>query len=496
MRTTVPLKVLGLCILGAASAAGAQPASRAPAADPIDELFSQFSSPGTPGCSVAAAKAGETLLERAYGSANLEHGVANTTATVFEAGSASKQFTAAAILLLAAEGKLALTDDVRKYVPELPAYGDTITIDHLLNHTSGLRDWRFVFGVAGWLPGTRVHSNADALEAVKRQRGLNHRPGAEYAYTNTGYTLAAIIVERVSGKSLAAFTSERIFAPLGMTNTRWRDDFREVVKGRAIAYGREKGRFFQDMPFENAYGAGGLLTTPRDLLIWNAALDSARLGPSVTAQLQEQSVLNDGTKSIYARGLMVERYRGAAEIGHGGITSGYRAFVARYPEHRLSVVVLCNAGYVNPHEFVQRIADQFLPAGAPSNPATLGPATASTPSSATPPKPVGERWQPSPSELAQLSGRYTSAEAGATYIASVENGRLVLRLDGRLGDAHVLAPTYRDQFVFSLGKISFQRGGRGEPTGLEMSVPRLSKLQFTRDERSSTQGNPAPRRAR
>jgi CubicO group peptidase (beta-lactamase class C family) len=485
IKRTAPLVRLlaGLCLSLAGHPHAQAAAGQAPPAaeSGIDGLFARFASPDRPGCSVAAARAGETLVERAFGLANLEHAVANTTATVFEAGSASKQFTAAAILLLAQDGKLALGDDVRKYLPELPDYGDTITLDHLLTHTSGLRDWRAVVAVEGWPLGTRVHGNSDALHVASRQRRLNHRPGHEYAYTNTGYSLAALIVERVSGKSLAAFSAERLFDPLGMRSTQWRDDFTRVVTGRATAYARQGSAFVQQMPFENAYGAGGLLTTPHDLTIWNHALDRGRLGPLVTARLQEQAVLNDGTRAIYGRGLMVERYRGATEIGHGGVTGAYVGFVARYPEHRLSVSVLCN-GPADARDLAHAIADRFLPKDSPAP--VPDPAADAARTGSAAPAPIrapGSRWRPDAAELATFAGRYGSDEAGAAFLLSVEDGGLAMRLERRPDEVRRLAPTVRDTFVFVGGKLRFRRGGSGAPERLELSVLRLRNLEFVRD---------------
>ena len=180
----------------------------------------------------------------------------------------SKQFTAAAVLLLARDGKLSLDDQVRKYVPELPDYGAPLTIRHMLNHTSGLRDWGSVAAIAGWPRTTRVHTHAHVLDIVSRQRALNFPSGTRYSYSNTGYNLAAIIVSRVSGQSFAEFTRARIFAPLGMTRTSWRDDYTRIVKDRAIAYSDWSGGFSTEMPFENVHGNGGLLTTVGDLLRW------------------------------------------------------------------------------------------------------------------------------------------------------------------------------------------------------------------------------------
>ena len=201
----------------------------------VDAVFSRWTTQ-TPGCAVGVAQGGKPILEKSYGMADLEHDVANTPDTIFEAGSVSKQFTAAAVLLLAQEGKLSLDDPARKYLPELPDYGAPLTIRHMLQHTSGLRDWGEIEAIAGWPRTTRAYTHAHVLDIVSRQKSLNFPSGTQWSYSNTGYNLAAIIVSRVSGKPFAEFSQERIFEPLGMTQTSWRDDYTRIVKGRAIAY--------------------------------------------------------------------------------------------------------------------------------------------------------------------------------------------------------------------------------------------------------------------
>ena len=476
---TAALASLAACTtVGTAKAA---PAGRETAAQTADRLFQPWASKSTPGCAVGVSKDGRTVLSKAYGMADLDHDVANSAATVFEAGSTSKQFAAAAVLLLVDDGKLALTDDIRKHLPEMPDYGQVITVDHLLRHTSGLRDWRYVAAVGGDLPGEHAHTNADAFAIASLQRGLNHQPGEEYAYTNTGYTLLAVIVERVSGRSLAAFSQERMFKPLGMNSTEWRDDFRRVVKGRARAYSKAGEVYAEDMPFESTYGAGGLLTTVGDLLIWNEALDAGRLGRGVTARLQEPGRLNDGQPITYARGLFVERHRGTLEVGHRGITGGYRTWAGRYPEHRLSIAVLCN-GDAAPETFGREIADAFLPAAAPAA------ETNSAEAAAEPASPAGRaslttvarpRWRPATEELAGFTGRYASDEAGAVYLAAVEEGRLVLRLQGRAGRPLTLGPSYQDAFLFTGGRVQFQRAA-GRVSGMTIDVQRAEGVRFVR----------------
>jgi CubicO group peptidase (beta-lactamase class C family) len=206
----------------------------------IDELFAEWHN-ATPGVAVAVERNGEVIYNRAFGLANLEYEVPNSTETIFEAGSVSKQFTAAAILLLAKEGQLSLEDDIRKYVPELPDYDRTITLNHLLTHTSGLKDWGAVYGLTGWPRNTRVYTQELGFDIVFRQQSLNFRPGTQYSYSNSNYVMLVLITERVSGMSFAEFCNERLFKPLGLENTRWREDHRTVVPGRATAYAASRG---------------------------------------------------------------------------------------------------------------------------------------------------------------------------------------------------------------------------------------------------------------
>src|SRR5687768_2011783 len=232
--TTRLLLAATLAIISAAFVSARQSASPVPEAK-IDAVFSRWTDE-TPGCAVGVSKDGKPILEKAYGMADLEHDVPNKPDTIFEAGSVSKQFTAAAVVLLAQDGKLSLDDPARTYVPELPDYGKPLTIRQMLQHTSGLRDWGEIAAIAGWPRTSRVHTHAHVLDIVSRQKSLNFPSGTQYSYSNTGYNLAAVIVSRVSGKSFQEFSQERLFKPLGMTRTSWRDDYTRIVKDRAIAY--------------------------------------------------------------------------------------------------------------------------------------------------------------------------------------------------------------------------------------------------------------------
>lgn len=359
MRRAGVVSFVVLVCISAAHASSNKPRDRSAG---VDHVFSKWSA-STPGCAIGVAVNGKVEIVKAYGMADLEHGTKNTVDTIFEAGSVSKQFTAAAILLLAHDGKLSLDDSVRKYVPELPDYGVPITLRHMLTHTSGLRDWGEVAMIGGWPRGTQARTDADVLEIVGRQRALNFPPGTRWSYSNTGYTLAEIVVARVSGESLAQFTRRRIFLPLGMTHTSWRDDYTRVVPGRAIAYQRRPDGFHSQMPFENVYGHGGLLTTVRDLLKWNQHLGMPDASDAdAIRELQQPSHLDNGRPNHYALGLNVTEYEGKREIGHTGQTAGYTSFLARFPDQRVSVAVLCNVASGAPMESAYAVADLFMPA--------------------------------------------------------------------------------------------------------------------------------------
>ncbi|MEP7383139.1 MAG: serine hydrolase [Gemmatimonadota bacterium] len=344
-----------------ASPAGAQPLPDSTRLR-IDRLFGRYDST-SPGCLVGVGKDDKVLFATGYGMSNLEYGVPLTRASISESGSVAKQFTAAAVVLLQLDGKLSLDDDIRKYLPEVPDFGATITIRNLLTHTSGLRDQWALLGLMGRDPGTEVHTHAEILDLVHRQQELNFPVGSEYLYSNTGYVLAATIVSRVSGMPFATFSRERLFKPLGMTHTQWRDDFRRVVPGRATAYTFERGAWVQDMPFTMVHGNGGLLSTIDDLLRWNDALTDGFPGyPGLTKQLETTQRLTNGRQLDYALGLSVAPWStGVREVSHSGSTAGYRTWMARYPEVRTSVAVWCNAGTANAGSLGRQVAMLVVP---------------------------------------------------------------------------------------------------------------------------------------
>ena len=301
----------------------------------------------------------KVVFNKGYGSADLERNVPISPNSVFDAASVVKQFVAAATLLLVEEGKLSLTEDVHKYIPELPDYGKKITIDHLLTHTSGIRDWTGIM--------TLTAGNEDALTLILRQRGLNFVPGEEFSYSNSGYVLLKEIVARTSGMSIDDFTRKRLFEPLGMQNTFYRTDLKVVVKNRALAYDKGRNGWTMAMKLDkDRGGGGGLLSTAADLLIWNDALTNSRLGTFVTEKLQEPATLNKGRKLGYARGLFLDTYRGTREVWHSGGAGGYSTWLGRYPEQGLSIALMCNTDAMGTSAMARRIVGMYMPTkGAP-----------------------------------------------------------------------------------------------------------------------------------
>lgn len=366
--------------LGASATLGAtslqsQPLPAPPLSDSvrtrIDAVFDRWDRTDSPGCAVGISRDGREVFTRGYGMADLQHGLAITPGSIFHVASVSKQFAAFAVGLLAEDGRLSLDDDVRRHVPELPELGP-ITIRQMIHHTSGLRDQWQLLGYAGWRFPDDLITEDDVLRIVSRQKGLNFRPGDEWVYSNTGYTLLAVIVKRVTGQTLREFAHQRIFVPLGMTRTHFHDDHAMIVPGRTSAYEpRAGGGWRISIPVFDTYGATSLFTTASDLLRWMANLDTPTVGSQrLVDALHRSGVLNDGTATQYGHGVALGTYRGVRTVGHGGADAGYRSNVERYPERGVAIAVLCNASPTAPNVLTRRIADIVLGLeGTPDTPA-------------------------------------------------------------------------------------------------------------------------------
>ncbi|HEU5217080.1 MAG TPA: serine hydrolase domain-containing protein, partial [Gemmatimonadales bacterium] len=429
----------------------------------VDSLFGPWSRTNTPGCAVGVDRGGIPVLRRAYGMSNLETGTPWTTGTLSESGSVAKQFTAAGLVLLAMDGVLRLDDDISRWIPEVKGFGKPITIRQLLTHTSGLPDRYTLHDVMGRPAGEVDHDNAEVLDVVSRLRELNFDPGEDYEYSNTGLIVAATVLERASGKSLEAFTDARIFRPLGMDRTRWREDHRVVVQGRASAYsGTLATGFRNDHPFTRVIGSGGLLTTVGDFLKWEAALQ-AGTGPwgAVRDSLERAGRLNDGTELTYGLGVGVSRWRGVRAVSHTGSTGGYRAALARYPEQNVAIALLCNLGSINPGTIANRVAAL-----------ALGPALAPVPAD-----PTGVAVDPQ--VLAGLAGAYYSPRTEQVMVLTVRNGGLV-----DSAGTVPLIPVEPARFRYRGGErtASFTMAAGGA-AGLRVESPNTRAVEYVRVDR-------------
>ena len=329
-------------------------------AERVDKLFSAWDKPDSPGCALAIVHSGRIIYKRGYGMANLEHNIPITPQSVFYIGSVSKQFVALAVALLANQGKLSLDDDIRKYLPEIPDYGTPITIRHLIHHTSGLRDYLTLEDIAG-VPFGNFHEQ-DVLELIARQKELNFAPGEEYLYSNSGYFLLGVIVERSSGRTLRKFAEESIFQPLGMKNSHFHDDYQSLIKNRASGYfPAGGGRFRNFISTFDCIGSGGLFTSVEDLFLWDQNFSHKRVGgEEVIDIMYTRGTLNSGKKLDYAFALNIGSYKGLRTVSHGGALEGYRAAFLRFPEQRFSVICLSNLSSFDPMKLSYQVADVYL----------------------------------------------------------------------------------------------------------------------------------------
>jgi CubicO group peptidase (beta-lactamase class C family) len=327
----------------------------------VDQIFEPWAKPDSPGAALAVVKGNKVVYSKGYGSANLEYGIPITPSTIFHVASVSKQFTAFAIALLSDQGKLSLDDDIRLYLPEIPDFGRIITIRHLVHHISGLRDQWELLAMAGWRLDDVITKN-QIMKLVSRQKSLNFSPGEEYLYCNTGFTLLAQIVERVTGVSFREWTASNIFEPLGMVETHFHDNHEAIVKNRAYSYSPEGEEFKKRVLSYATVGATSLFTTVEDLSKWVNNFDQKTVGnEAILARMLEQGVLNSGQKISYAFGLVIGESQGVMTVSHSGSDAGFRSHVLMYPDEDLAVIVLSNLSSINTSRLAAQVAELYLP---------------------------------------------------------------------------------------------------------------------------------------
>jgi len=435
----------------------------------VDQIFARWDRPDSPGCALGVIRDGKLIYKKGYGMANLEHDIPISPTTVFNIGSASNQFTAMSILLLARQGKLLLDDDIRKYLPELPAYRATITIRRLIHHTSGIRDRLDLMAMAG-RDSDEAHREDDIIELLARQKELNFEPGARRLYSNSGYVLLAMLVKRVSGKSLRQFANENIFNPLGMGNTGFQDEGGMIVKNRATDYLiNNEGGFQMRTSNVAPVGDGGLLTTVEDLLLWDRNFYQNKLGePELISQFLTPGTLDDGEKTNYAFGLAADNYKGLKTTAIGGDFLGYRTELLRFPDQKFSVVCLCNFSRLSPTMIARQVADIYL-------------------ADQFKPQAAGE-GQSGEAKFIQLSEQELNNKTGAFldpilrrfWTLNIEDGKLaVSAINGmRFRIAPVSATEFREFQVPVRIDVRFENRGEGERPLMRLSIDRQKSYVF------------------
>lgn len=411
----------------------------------VAAVFADVDRADSPGCALGVMHGGELVYANGYGMADLERGLPIGPRTAFYMASVSKQFTAASLALLAQRGRLSLSDDVRRYAPELPPYADRITLRHLIHHTSGLRDYLTLMSMAG-LSLEEAHTPEEILRLVARQRDLNFQPGDRYLYSNTGYFLIPLIVERVTGASFRDFTQHELFTPLGMTGSHFHDDYRHPVPDRALSYVRDSvGGFRSSFLREfDQVGSGGLLSNVEDLVRWDENFYTGTVGGRPLVDLlHTPGILSSGDTLDYAFGLEIGGYKGLRTVSHGGSMMGFRTHLVRFPDRRLSIACLCNLGEIDPGARALRVADIYL----------------------------ADAFDRS---LTQYAGRYRSDELQTVWDLTVQGGDFLV-------DGEPARSTGVDAFRTVDGfDMAFVRSSHGTIDGFVLNAGRARGIGFTR----------------
>jgi CubicO group peptidase (beta-lactamase class C family) len=455
-RSTFGASAILLFALNSAAAAQVTPQQ-------VDRVFARWDRKDSPGCALGVVKNGAFVYQRGYGRANLDYGIPNGPDMTYYVGSVSKQFTAAAIALLARDGQINLDDPVSKYIPEV-AHLPRMTIRQLLHHTGGVRDIYVLMSLAG-IRMEDVLPEADAINLIARQKELNFAPGSEYLYSNSGYLFLAQIVKRVTGKSLRVFADERIFQPLGMTHTHFHDEPYHVLNNRVISYApADDGFRISYLLNFDKIGAGGLYTTLGDLLKWDQNLPE-QTGPRFPGNDPHAGVLTSGDTLPYA---FVCRSAGTAVARRAPqrLTMGFKADLVRFPEQRFSVITLCNLDNINPTALNNEVADLYLAK-------QLAPVAARP--NATASNQTAEKAAPVAFSAADYIGSYRSEELSVTYRVEQTNGEL--RVHGGIPPVRTLQPDQTDVFRGGGYTFRFQRQ-QGRVVSFTVQAGRVQNIVF------------------
>jgi CubicO group peptidase (beta-lactamase class C family) len=443
----------------------------------VDRIFAQWNKPDSPGMSLAVSQAGKIVYCRGYGIADLGRNIPNEPSTVFHAASLSKQFTAMAIMLLVDKGKLSLSDDVHDFIPQLSPAIPKITIAEMLHHTSGIRDQWTLATMAGWRLSPDLITQEDVLDTfVARMKTLNFKPGSDFSYSNTPYTLASVIVKKLSGLSLAEFSEKHIFTPLGMKDTMIIETHGQIVRNRAYGY-QEIHRDFQIMmPNFDLTGPTNLQTTVEDLMRWEQNFDSMTVGGHAALSAMQTTT---SASPNYGLGLYIENDNGLHIVEHDGRDAGYRSHLIRFPKQQLAIALLCNLALPDGSTWtlVREVAAVFMEKAV------------AMPAGATAPHRAAAAASSKQAPLTDYVGRYYSDEIGSTYIVS-PNGPKSIVLRRWEYDPTELVAAGTDTFhmskfsvMLSEVTVTFHRDNRRRVTGFSMNDiggGRLTDFRFTK----------------
>ena len=441
----------------------------------VDDLFAPWNKKDSPGAVLGIFKDGKILYAKGYGTANLDYGIPMSPQTVLRTGSISKQFVAMGIALLAEQGKLSITDDIRKYLPEMPEYSKTITLAHLLHHTSGIREYLILVSLIGKPEGSGyVYTPQDLLSMLARQRALDFPPGEKFLYSNSGYFLLAEIISRVSGTSASSFLNKHIFKPLGMDNTRLHDDPNAIIENRGVGYSPlENGEYRLDILRLKVIGDLGVISSVEDFLKWDQNFYNNKLGkasPALIETMLTTGSLNDGENLDYAFGLTIGSYRGLRTVSHGGSAVGYVAHYLQFPEQKFSIIILSNLSSFSPAELSRKIADLYLAD-------ELADAPISTSDKTVPDQSKSTRAL-NPSEVTAYTAEYYSDELDVVYCLKNVGGQLKLTINAVSGNIRARA---RDHLSWSGGAdFLFTRDSDGEISGFILQSDSIRGLTFIR----------------
>ena len=440
----------------------------------IDELFKTWNTNSSPGAALGIIKDGKLVYTKGFGMADLEHDIPITDSTIFYIGSVSKQFVTMCILLLEEQGKINLDDRVQKYLPDFPEYNGPLTIRHFIHHTSGVRDNLTLWSLAG--NDYLDHINKEEMyQLIRRQKELNFTPGEKFLYSNSCYFMLGLVIEKISGMSLHDFAQKNIFEPLGMRHTFFQDDNTRIIKNRAFSYLLEDGKYKNQIMRYDLVGSGGIYSNIRDLYLWDQNFYHNKLGQGsqvLIDKMHTEDTLNNGKSTGYAYAIQNGMYRGLRTVSHGGALASYRSYLLRFPEQKLSVIILGNVTPIPINELSYGIADVLLEKQlTPLSPADKMTNTAN---------PLNEEQNDFPVDnINQYAGAFYSEELDVTYIFTSKDSQLYCSIKSK----HPLALHARSQDLFLMDdgtELKFERNRKNKISGFSVNAGRVTDLKFRR----------------